>query len=67
MWNRRSRMKPQWLPIESAPTDGTRVLLWDTAKGGYAISGAWVVGSADDHETFTHWQPLPAGPEVPHD
>lgn len=60
-WNTRA---PQWQPIESAPTDGTRVLLWDTANGGRAITGAWVVGSPDDHETFTHWQPLPAPPEV---
>lgn len=55
---------PQWQPIESAPKDGTRLMLWDSRAGGYAVTGAWVAGSADDHETITHWQPLPAPPEV---
>lgn len=53
----------QWQPIESAPKDGTRLMLWDSRAGGYAVTGAWVAGSADDHETITHWQPLPAPPE----
>lgn len=60
-WNTRA---PQWQPIESAPKDGTRLMLWDSRAGGYAVTGAWVAGSADDHETITHWQPLPAPPEV---
>lgn len=55
---------PQWQPIESAPKDGTRLMLWDSRNDGYAVTGAWVAGSVDDHETITHWQPLPAGPEV---
>jgi len=55
---------PQWQPIESAPKDGARLMLWDSRAGGYAVTGAWVAGSADDHETITHWQPLPAPPEV---
>lgn len=62
-WNTRA---PQWKRIESAPKDGTRVLLWDSAGDGRAITGAWRVDSADDHETFTHWQPLPTPPEVDH-
>ncbi|WP_019658936.1 DUF551 domain-containing protein [Stenotrophomonas hibiscicola] len=57
-------LAPQWQPIESAPKDGTRLMLWDSRAGGYAVTGAWVAGSADDHETITHWQPLPAAPEV---
>lgn len=60
-WNARA---PQWQPIESAPKDGTRLMLWDSRNDGYAVTGAWVAGSVDDHETITHWQPLPAGPEV---
>lgn len=56
-------LAPQWQPIESAPKDGTRLMLWDSRNGGYAVTGAWVAGSADDHETITHWQPLPDGPE----
>ncbi len=57
-------LAPQWQPIESAPKDGTRLMLWDSRAGGYAVTGAWVAGSADDHETITHWQPLPGPPEV---
>lgn len=60
VWNTRAS---QWQPIESAPKDGTRLMLWDSRAGGYAVTGAWVAGSADDHETITHWQPLPAPPE----
>jgi hypothetical protein len=60
-WNTRA---PQWRPIETAPKDGTRLMLWDSRAGGYAVTGAWVAGSADDHETITHWQPLPAPPEA---
>jgi hypothetical protein len=60
-WNARA---PQWQPIESAPKDGTRLMLWDSRNGGYAVTGAWVAGSAEDHETITHWQPLPAAPEM---
>lgn len=53
-----------WKPIETAPQDGTRVLLWNTEDGGYAITGAWRADSAQDHESYTHWAPLPAGPEI---
>lgn len=57
-------LTPQWQPISSAPRDGTRVLLWNSADGGHAITGAWRLASAEDHETYTHWMPLPAAPEA---
>lgn len=57
-------LEPQWQQIETAPKDGTRLMLWDSRAGGYAVTGAWVAGSADDHETITHWQLLPAAPEA---
>lgn len=67
----------QWQPIESAPKDTvTEILAWD----GYDMRvtrwcfpykghpGAWYE-SEDRYEKLfwepTHWQPLPAPPEVP--
>ena len=75
-WNRRAG---GWRPIETAPKDGTEILLycpeWDTP-----YLGAW--GHAEDSildgwmspdvlplkwtelvESPTHWMPLPAPPE----
>lgn len=66
-WNTRA---PQWLPIDSAPTDGrTQVLLW---SHGEVLIGLRPVGCPDDAAADlmgtacypTHWQPLPAPPEV---
>jgi hypothetical protein len=69
-----------WQPIETAPTDGTAVLLWP-----YGYSDIWqghadcevVLGYFDNEgreewfnpearEWFepTHWMPLPAPPEL---
>ena len=67
-------MMSDWKPIETAPKDGTSVLLWRTnidGSDGRVTVGSW-------HETYggswwdegmeytfdhmTHWRPLPAPP-----
>lgn len=74
VWNERA---PQWQPIESAPKDGAAVLATSahmTGPNGEPVAWAAVF----DHERerwvatwdgeplndATHWQPLPAPPEV---
>ena len=68
----RLRAATAWQPIETAPRDGTTVLLWLVdgqmmIDGEYAIQGfhsarAW---RTEFHVTAepTHWQPLPTPPE----
>lgn len=61
-----------WEPIETAPKDGTWVLLrwrWTLDGGLPAIVGRWHNGWRDDDgrsysdSNFTYWMPLPAPPE----
>lgn len=62
----------EWQPIETAPRDGTVVMLWwpywrsRTVIGYYqSIAGTWCSNEAlSDHEPPTHWQPLPPPPEA---
>ena len=59
----------KWQPIESAPKDGTRVLLWCPAErfiiflGNYReSSGGWTENGSYVLEP-THFMPLPEPPE----
>lgn len=64
------RAERQWQPMETAPRDGTMVLMW-TEWG--VIIGFWGqranrwLGSASSHtkdlEDVRHWLPLPKPPE----
>lgn len=59
-----------WQPIETAPRDGTRVLLHpaievaDVASKGHwnAAERCWIVGGSPSGVRHTHWQPLPDAP-----
>ena len=66
--------KPQWQPIETAPKDGSAILIsfWRFAKPGgergaaiaHFVNGVWV-DDEDEGGQFhppTHWQPLPTPP-----
>lgn len=65
-----------WRPIETAPEDGTSVLIWDgrrVSQSEYITShhfSGWMTCYMGRPEP-THWRPLPAPPprrtEIPHD
>ena len=59
----------EWQPIETAPLDGTLVIIRDglTVKTGHwseISNGCWVDPEYGDdlHVEPTHWMPLPAAP-----
>ena len=61
-------MTADWQPIETAPTDGTRVIVWAPPSHGlrglyegcaYDPDAGWCVC---DLREVTHWRPLPEPP-----
>ena len=59
----------EWQPIESAPTDGTRILLGIAGVTVYPAADLYLLATWDgicSHpyvpNTWTHWMPLPPPP-----
>jgi hypothetical protein len=67
-------MSSEWQPIETAPRDGTNILIvnhkGNIASGLWQCGGWWLRGGNgpntffNDHHGPTHWMPLPSPPEV---
>ena len=68
----------EWQPIETAPRDGRRVLVWvaDACPARHAFASLWFFstdgrlgGGADGFNgtgwNITHWMPLPVPPVAP--
>jgi hypothetical protein len=58
-----------WQPIETAPRDKTKILVWtgrdfDILWWSERLNG-WTFNDDWEVDDPTHWQPLPAPPESP--
>lgn len=64
-----------WRSIDTAPKDGTRILLWHRYRPNSSVIGYWSASHGDwmsdsgelQRGFITHWQPLPPGPTQEHD
>jgi hypothetical protein len=66
--------EPAWMPIETAPKDGSSYLVWaggvgmahyvDYYQSGYAHKAPFSENLAAWKAKATHWMPLPAAPEA---
>lgn len=61
----------KWLPIDSAPRDGTPVMLYFPHRyqgnggisWGCCVNGEWLDSCAIRDNTASHWMPLPKPPK----
>jgi hypothetical protein len=68
------RNRDRWQDINTAPKDGSIILICGEAKNGFFVadakfSGWWMIFSPEDDDYTveldepTHWQPLPSPPQ----
>ena len=58
-----------WQPIETAPRDGTEILIWEKEFEAFSVGcflgdePFWYGFTYKDRVNPTHWMPLPEPPE----